>query len=153
MAKKNAYKKQWSVSCQTRVIQWFFVIIFIVCAAVLLLCAKILQYESPEHITVVDTMTVVATAYTSHVWQTDDTPCITANGYDLCENNSENVIATNFLPFGTKVRFPELFGDQIFEVQDRMNTRYGRYRVDIWMTSLDKAIDFGAKRLVMEVLE
>src|SRR3989339_658118 len=54
------------------------------------------------------------TAYSSTVDQCDSTPCITANGYNLCENNKENVIATNFLPFGTKIRIPKQFGDRVF---------------------------------------
>ena len=66
---------------------------------------------------------IPVTAYSSTVDQTDSTPCITANGFDLCAHDQEDVIAANFLPFGTKVRMPELFGDQIFTVQDRMNAR------------------------------
>jgi len=57
------------------------------------------------------------TAYSSTVDQCDDTPCITANGFNLCAHNQEDVIAANFLPFGTKVRIPELFGDRQNERQ------------------------------------
>ncbi|MFA4830735.1 MAG: hypothetical protein WC862_00190 [Patescibacteria group bacterium] len=103
----------------------------------------------------VKTIKAVATAYTSHVWQTDDTPCITANGFDLCEFYEKkgfgNTIASNFLPMGTQVRFPEIFGDKIFVVRDRMNARYGYGRIDIWMPELPEAKVFGVKRLVMEV--
>ncbi len=101
---------------------------------------------------------VPCTAYNSDPRQTDSTPCITADGYDLCETNEENVIAANFLRFGTKVRFPDYFGDRIFIVHDRMNARY-TYKVDFWMTgdtlaeAKQKARDFGYRRLKMEVLE
>lgn len=93
------------------------------------------------------------TAYNSHPAQTDATPCITASGFNLCEHNQENVIATNFLnlPFGTKVRFPELFDDKIFIVQDRMNARYWR-TADIWLKDFTKAKAFGRKWTTIEIL-
>lgn len=98
-------------------------------------------------------VTVVATAYTSSVEETDSTPCITANGFNVCKNNSENVIAANFLPFGTRVRIPDMYGDRVFVVNDRMNARYGYGRVDLWMKSKQSARQFGVKRLKMEILE
>jgi len=100
--------------------------------------------------------------YTYHVWvttynslsaQTDSTPCITASGFDLCEHNQENIIATNFLnlPFGTKVRFPELYGDKIFTVEDRMNKRYYG-TADIWLRDYARAKAFGKKWTTIEIL-
>ena len=98
----------------------------------------------------------VMTAYSSDVGQTDDSPCIPADStYDLCEHynqeGEQNTIATNFLPLGTKVKFPELYGDKIFVVRDRMNARYGYGRGDIWMPSRAEAVSFGVKRVKMEV--
>ena len=83
---------------------------------------------------------VVATAYSSDRAQTDSTPCFPAMDFDMCahyeETGLENTIATNFLPLGTKVRFPELYGDKVFVVRDRMNSRYnGTNRIDIWVGS------------------
>ena len=102
------------------------------------------------------TIKVVSTAYSSDVAQTDSTPCIPASGYDLCEHYAKygegDTIAANFLPLGTRVRFPELYGDKIFIVRDRMNARYGYGRIDIWMPEYLEAKNFGVKRnLVMEV--
>jgi len=99
---------------------------------------------------------VVSTAYSSDVWQTDDTPCIPASGYDLCAHYEKygegDTIAANFLPLGTKVRFPEFYGDKVFIVRDRMNARYGYGRIDIWMPTYNEAKTFGVKRnLVMEI--
>jgi len=94
----------------------------------------------------------VITAYNSEVGQTDNTPCSTANGYDLCKNNTEDSIAANFLKFGTKVRIPELFGDRIFVVRDRMNARHAT-RVDVWMKNHSDAMKFGVKTAKIEVLE
>lgn len=97
-------------------------------------------------------ISVPVTAYNSEVGQTDSTPCITANGFNLCQNNQQNVIAANFLPFGTKVRFPDYDPDTVYTVQDRMNARYA-YRADIWMKTKGEAIHFGLKNLRMEIYE
>ena len=101
---------------------------------------------------VVKTMDIPVTAYSSTTDQTDGTPCITANGFDLCAHDQEDVIAANFLPFGSKVRMPELFADRVFTVQDRMNARY-QYRADIWMKSRQAAIVFGLAYTRIEVIE
>ena len=94
---------------------------------------------------------IVLTAYSSTIDQTDASPCITATGFNVCKHNKENIIAANFLPFGTKVRIPELYGDKVFVVQDRMNKRYSA-RVDIWMKTRTKAKQFGVKRAKIEVV-
>ena len=103
----------------------------------------------------IKTIKVTATAYSSDVGQTDDTPCIPADGYDLCAHYEKygqgNTIAANFLPLGTLVRIPELYGDKIFVVHDRMNSRYGYGRVDVWMPSRDEAKTFGVKYFEIEI--
>jgi len=96
------------------------------------------------------TYTIPLTAYTSEVGQTDDSPCITASGLDVCERDIENVVAANFLPIGTRVRIPELFGDQVFYVEDRMNARY-YYKMDVWMRELSDAKSFGLQYATVEV--
>lgn len=107
----------------------------------------VIKERGPKHV-----IKVTVTAYNSLPGQTDGSPCITASGMNVCEHNIEDVIATNYrwLPFGTKVRFPELFGDKFFTVQDRMNKRYSA-RADIWMKDYSAAKKFGKKYLVMEV--
>ena len=92
------------------------------------------------------------TAYNSDPRQTDDTPCITANGFNVCEHGIEDTIAANFLKFGTKVQIPELFGDRIFVVRDRMNKRYPD-RVDIWFKNYDDAIKFGIRVATIVIVE
>jgi len=101
---------------------------------------------------IIKTSTHVITAYNSEVGQTDDTPCITANGYDLCKDFVEDTIAANFLKFGTKVRIPELFGDRVFTVRDRMNKKHPN-RIDVWMNDRHDAISFGIKTAKIEVIE
>jgi 3D (Asp-Asp-Asp) domain-containing protein len=99
-------------------------------------------------------ITVVATAYSSDVGQTDESPCIPADGYDLCAHYEKfgegNTIAANFLPLGAQVKIPELFGDRILVVHDRMNRRYGDYRIDIWLPTKDEAVKFGSKVIDLE---
>lgn len=92
------------------------------------------------------------TAYNSEPGQTDDTPCITANGFNVCEHGIEDTVAANFLKFGTKIRMPELFGDRVFVVRDRMNKRYSD-RVDIWMLNKADALKFGKKYVKIEVVK
>jgi len=87
------------------------------------------------------TLHTTATAYNSQPNQTDSSPFITASGSCV----REGVVASNAFRIGTKIRMPELFGDKIFVVEDRMNERYSK-RVDIWMASEDDAREFGLKR-------
>jgi 3D (Asp-Asp-Asp) domain-containing protein len=96
------------------------------------------------------TFTIPITAYSSDPWQTDDTPCIAARGFDLCEHDEEDVVAANFLPMGTKLRIPELYGDRVFTVVDRMNERYW-YRMDLWKREKSDAKAFGIKYATIEV--
>ncbi len=101
-------------------------------------------------------ITAVMTAYSSEVAQTDNSPCIPADWkYNLCEHyekyGEQDTIAANFLPLGTKVRFPDLYGDKVFTVRDRMNARYGDGRGDIWMPTRAEAKQFGVKKVTMEI--
>jgi len=92
------------------------------------------------------------TAYNSNVGQTDKSPCTTATGFNVCKHGKEDTIAANFLKFGTKVKIPDLFGDRVFVVRDRMNAKHPN-RVDIWMKDYSSAIKFGVKTAKIQVLE
>lgn len=87
---------------------------------------------------IVQANAVWITAYASVPDETSDHPFITASG----EHVKDGIIAANFLPFGTQIKIPSLFGDKIFTVEDRMNQRFSQ-RVDIWMPSVDDAVNFG----------
>lgn len=94
-------------------------------------------------------VTVDATAYTSSVEECDDDPFTTADG----STTADGIIATNFLPFNTKIRIPSVFGDRIFEVHDRMNSRYWK-RIDVWMSDKDEMRKFGLhKNIQIEIVE
>ncbi len=90
---------------------------------------------------------VVITAYSSRVIETDSTPFITASGTTV----RPGVIAANWLPFGTKIKIPELFGDRIFTVEDRMNRR-NHDKVDVWFRSTSDALNFGVRKARVEIL-
>ncbi len=85
-------------------------------------------------------------AYTSRPEETDSTPFITASNTHV----HDGTVATNQLPFGTRIKMPELFGDKVFIVEDRMNTRYHN-NVDIWMDDLSMARKFGRKTVKIEI--
>lgn len=95
---------------------------------------------------------VSLTAYNSEVGQTDGDPCTTANGFNLCKNGVEDSVAANFLPFGTKIMIPDLFGDKVFVVRDRMNRRFSN-RVDVWMLERSDALKFGVRHAEIVILE
>ncbi|MEI6529308.1 MAG: hypothetical protein WCN88_02825 [Candidatus Falkowbacteria bacterium] len=107
---------------------------------------------STKAIKIVRESTHTMTAYNSEAGQTDDSPCITANGFNVCEHGIEDTIAANFLPMGTKVKIPDLYGDRIFVVRDRMNKKHPN-RVDVWMKNRSAAMQFGVKVAKIQVLE
>jgi len=105
--------------------------------------------SNPEAPVKIKKVKVVVTAYSSTIWQTDDTPFITASGKTV----EQGIVANNLLAFGTLIRMPELYGDEIFVVEDRMNQRKGYYHVDIWFPEYEQAKSFGAKSTYIEILE
>ena len=92
------------------------------------------------------TMQVTVTAYSSTHGETDGTPYLTAIGTAV----RDGIVAANFLPIGTVVRFSDKFGEKLFIVEDRMNERFG-LQVDIWMSNQEEAKKFGIQYLKMEV--
>lgn len=101
------------------------------------------EHAAPEPIK----MTVIATAYTPRPEETDSTPWLTAAG----TRTREGIIASNNLPFGTKVRIK----GKIYTVEDRMNRKYTNAvpaRIDIVFMSLEKARQFGKREIEIEIL-
>ena len=91
---------------------------------------------------------VIATAYSSTVHETDEDPFTTASGTQV----RDGIVANNLLAFGTGIRLPEIFGDKVFVVEDRMHPRKGYYHVDVWFPSYELALAFGSKLTEMEIL-
>ena len=96
---------------------------------------------------IVKTLSMRITAYASVPAETDNTPFITANGTHV----RDGVVASNILPFGTKIEIPDLFGTKIFTVEDRMNPRI-KNTIDIWMSNRLRAVDFGVTHASVIVL-
>lgn len=108
----------------------------------------LVQSSAPDTPIVVNQRWVTVTAYSSTVDQTDSTPFITASGTGV----RDGIIACNFLRFGTRVRFPQVYGDKVFVVEDRMALK-NSHKMDIWFETRDDAKQFGVKSLQVEVLK
>ena len=106
----------------------------------------LVAYHSVVEKPFADVRKVKVTAYTSSIDETDDTPNVTASG----KNTRYGVVAANFLPFGTKVRMPDLFGDTVFTVEDRMARRF-QDRLDIWFPTKTEAKRFGLQLTEVEI--
>jgi 3D (Asp-Asp-Asp) domain-containing protein len=100
-----------------------------------------------------ETIRVVTAYNVGDPRQTDDTPCIAANGEDICSAlaKGEMRCAANFVPLGS-----HLYVDKIGVclVTDRMNKRY-RNRVDIAMEKNEyyRARRFGRQKLHVIILD
>lgn len=104
------------------------------------------SFETPSEVS--RRLRVIVTAYSSSIWETQGDPYITASGAQV----RDGIVANNLLPFKTKIRLPEIFGDKIFVVEDRMNSKKGYYHLDVWFSSREEALNFGAKLTIMEIL-
>lgn len=93
------------------------------------------------------TMFVTVTAYSSTPDQTDSSPFIMASGNRV----HDGAVAANFLPMGTKIMLPEIHGEKIFVVEDRMHRRFSD-RIDIWMETEEEALQFGVKETTVKIL-
>ena len=99
-------------------------------------------------------VTVQVSGYNSEVGQTDASPFIMANGNHVRWGAvAANIIDANGrnIPFGTVIKIPSLYGDQLFVVEDRLNKRYTR-NVDIWFANKADALKLGRRTVVVEVI-
>jgi 3D (Asp-Asp-Asp) domain-containing protein len=105
----------------------------------------------PTHkeIEILESKEVIVTAYSSTEWETQGDPFITASGKRV----EDGIIANNLLPFGTEIKLPEIFGDKIFTVQDRMHFRKIDSHFDVWFPSYKQALNFGAQASSIEIVK
>ena len=96
-------------------------------------------------------------AYTSRECETDSSPTITSTGQKV----RDGIVAVGrkimpdgaytrepFLPYGTRLKID----GEVYVVADIMNKRYqGRY-LDIFFVDLEDALEFGRKKLSVEIL-
>lgn len=86
---------------------------------------------------------VQSSAYASSPYQTDSTPCTTAAGTRV----RPGVVASNFLPLGTLLDI----NGEAYIVEDRMNSRYNGYFLDVWFPSTSSALQFGRKKMEITI--
>jgi len=96
------------------------------------------------------TIYTTVTAYSSSVDECGADPFTMASG----DRVFDGAIAHQYLPFNTKVRFPEVFGEKIFVVKDRLGPQFtSYYHVDMWVHSKVEAKAWGARVVKMEILK
>ena len=105
-------------------------------------------FSSEKSLITLEKIPVVVTGYSSTPEETDNDPHTTAAGSQV----RDGIVANNILPFGTKIRLPEIYGGKVFVVEDRMNSKKGDYQIDIWFSSSEEAKNFGAKNTYIEIL-
>ena len=100
-----------------------------------------------------ETIRVVTAYNVGDPRQTDDTPCISANGENICRALAEGGMrcAANFVPLGSRLYVDKI---GVCLVTDRTNRRY-RNRVDIAMQKDEyrKALRFGRQKLQVKILD
>lgn len=93
------------------------------------------------------------TAYNSVPWQTDSTPCISADGSDICKLREQGEMScAASLPFGTKINVP---GFGVCTVRDRLAPKYS-YRIDLYFGGADQiqaAKEWGKRQVVVDILD
>ena len=87
-------------------------------------------------------------AYNATTNQCDNTPNVTASGYNI-SSRKFNVVANNCLLFGSVVSINNI----IYTVLDKMHSRYGCNDFDILMDNYKNAINFGKQNLTIKIYE
>ena len=100
------------------------------------------EYQPP--IRIIKEIKAIVYAYNSDRTQTDSTPFTTASG----QRTRHGIVANNCLPFGTKVNIRGVE----YEVQDKMNSRYGCEVFDIWMSDYKDAKNWGKQYLEVYII-
>jgi 3D (Asp-Asp-Asp) domain-containing protein len=99
------------------------------------------------------------TAYTSEEAQTDSTPCLAADGSNICHRfeEGETLCGANFVPLGTVLVIdnsdvPDGEDAIVCVVADRLSSRFPN-RVDLYMgMDTARAIEFGARMMYVSEL-
>ena len=115
--------------------------------------SPLLIQKDQRYIVRSETIRVVTAYNAGDPRQTDDTPCISANGENICNAlaKGKKRCAANFVPLGSRL-YVEKIG--VCLVTDRTNKRY-RNRVDIAMQrdEYHKARRFGRQKLTVKIID
>ena len=110
-------------------------------------------HKNQQFIVKSETIRVVTAYNAGDSSQTDDTPCISANGENICDAlaKGQKRCAANFVPLGSLLYVDKI---GVCLVTDRTNKRY-RNRVDIAMQKgeYNKARRFGRQKLHVKILQ
>ena len=111
-----------------------------------------LIHKNQQYIVKSETIRTVTAYNAGDPSQTDDTPCISANGENICAALAEGQkrCAANFVPLGSRLYVDKI---GVCLVTDRTNKRY-RNRVDIAMQKSEyhKALRFGRQKLHVKII-
>ena len=114
--------------------------------------SSMLVHKNQQYIVKSETIRVVTAYNAGDPRQTDDTPCISANGENLCKAlaKGHKRCAANFVPLGSSLYVDKI---GVCLVTDRTNKRY-RNRVDIAMQKDEyrKALQFGRQKLHVKII-
>ncbi len=112
----------------------------------------LLVYKNQRYVVESETIRVVTAYNAGDPAQTDDSPCISASGEDLCAalELGRKRCAANFVPLGSKLYVDKI---GVCLVTDRTNSRY-RHRVDIAMprNAYHRARRFGRQKLNVKII-
>jgi 3D (Asp-Asp-Asp) domain-containing protein len=115
--------------------------------------SRSLIHQDRQYIVKSETVRIVTAYNAGDPRQTDDTPCISANGENICKAlaKGKKRCAANFVPLGSRLHVDKI---GVCLVTDRTNKRY-RNRVDIAMhkTEYQKARRFGRQKLHVKIIE
>jgi 3D (Asp-Asp-Asp) domain-containing protein len=115
--------------------------------------SSLLIHKDQRYIIKAEAVRIVTAYNAGDPRQTDDTPCISANGENLCKALAagKKRCAANFVPLGSRLHVDKV---GVCLVTDRTNKRYGN-RVDIAMHrhELHKARQFGRQKLKVRIIE
>ena len=109
--------------------------------------------QDQDYVVRSETIRIVTAYNAGDPRQTDDTPCIAANGENICKAlaKGKKRCAANFVPLGSHLHVDKV---GVCLVTDRTNKRY-RNRVDIAMQKDEyhKARQFGRQKLTVKVID
>jgi 3D (Asp-Asp-Asp) domain-containing protein len=115
--------------------------------------SRLLTHQDKQYIVKSETVRIVTAYNAGDPRQTDNTPCISANGENICKAlaKGKKRCAANFVPLGSPLHVDKI---GVCLVTDRTNKRY-RNRVDIAMhkNEYHKARRFGRQKLHVKIIE
>ena len=103
--------------------------------------------SSAQKVQVARVSGVSVSAFTASKKECGKTDGITASGVKV----HDGVIACNFLPFGTKVRIPSMYGDKVFTVYCRLKKGYVNH-IDIYTKYVSTANQIGRHTCAIEII-